>query len=114
MIVYNGYPFSIIVAVTIHGLLLLALLYFQGVDRVEALDFIQPTVIKALTVEENPQLRNEQVQERQRLERIEQQRITREREQQQAQEQQQEAEEQARLEAAERERQEREAEAYKL
>jgi len=114
MIVYNGYPLSVIVAVSIHGLLLATLLYMQSIDRVEALDLIQPTVIKALTVEENPQLRNQQIQERQRLERIEQQNIA-QAQQQQEEQRQREAQAQAEAEAeAEAEaRRQREAEALR-
>lgn len=113
-IIYNGYPLSVVIAVIFHGLVLALLLYFQTNNRTEVLELVQPTVIKALFIDENPQLRNERALERQRIERTEQQRITREREQQQqrdaeaeAERQRQEqaqAEEQQRAQAQERER----------
>ncbi|HJO12674.1 MAG: TonB family protein [Gammaproteobacteria bacterium] len=104
MVIYNGYPLSIVIAITFHSLVLAALLYLQTNNRIEALDLIQPTVIKALLIDENPQVRNEQILERQRLERIEDQRRQRE---EQARREQQQQEEQQRAEA-ERQRQERE------
>jgi len=104
MVIYNGYPVSIVVAIVFHCLLLAALLYLQNGDRKEVLDLIQPTVIKALLIDENPQVRNKQVLERERLERIEDQRQRREQEQRQEQQQLAEAEQQRQEAVAERER----------
>lgn len=117
VVIYNGYPLSVVVAVSFHSLILALLLYLQGNHSVDALELIQPTVVKALMVQENPQVANE----RQRLERQQQQQRAREqeraREQAEAERLQQEqaaaarAEEeqrQARELAALRERQERE------
>ncbi|MED5385922.1 MAG: cell envelope integrity protein TolA [Pseudomonadota bacterium] len=47
----------------------------------DRLELVQPTIVKALFIDENPQVRNQEILERQRLERIEQQRVTREEEQ---------------------------------
>ncbi|MCH7816511.1 MAG: cell envelope integrity protein TolA [Proteobacteria bacterium] len=82
LVIYNGYPISIVVAVTFHSVVLAALIYFQANSKPQTLNLVQPTVIKALLIDENPQLRNERILERQRLERLEQQRIARDREQQ--------------------------------
>ncbi|MDP6534925.1 MAG: cell envelope integrity protein TolA [Gammaproteobacteria bacterium] len=86
LVIYNGYPLSIVGSVIFHLLLLATLIYLQSGTRVDSLELIQPTIIKALFIDENPQVRNQQIQERQRLERIEDQRIAREREQRQAEE----------------------------
>tara|TARA_B110000858_G_scaffold175921_1_gene209708 strand:+ start:703 stop:1560 length:858 start_codon:yes stop_codon:yes gene_type:complete len=75
IVIYNGYPLSVVIAVTFHSVILALLLYLQSSKSPEALELIQPTVVKALLVNENPQLANE----RKRLERQQQQR-TRERE----------------------------------
>ena len=96
LVVYNGYPLSVVAAVSFHLLVLALLIYFQTNDRTDSLELIQPTVVKALFIDENPQ-----VVERQRLERVELQRIAEERRQRE----QQEAERQA---EAERLRQEQE------
>lgn len=100
IVIYNGYPLSVVVAVGIHIGLLVTLLYLQTDNRVDALELIQPTVIKSLFIDENPQLRNEKNIERRRLEQIEQQRVAREEE---AARKQREAEQ-----AAEQRRQEQE------
>lgn len=81
IVIYNGYPLSIIVAVGFHTVVLAVLLYLQSNNQPEALELVQPSVIKALFIDENPQVVNAQNVERQRLERIEQQRVTRERQQ---------------------------------
>ncbi|MEX0618051.1 MAG: cell envelope integrity protein TolA [Pseudohongiellaceae bacterium] len=79
MIIYNGYPLSIVVAVSFHTLVLAALLYLQRDNRTDVLDIETPPVIKAVLVAENPQVRNEEL-ERQRLTRIEDQRLREQRE----------------------------------
>jgi len=76
VVIYNGYPLSVVVAVSFHSLILALLLYLQGNHSVDALELIQPTVVKALMVQENPQVANE----RQRLERQQQQQRAREQE----------------------------------
>jgi colicin import membrane protein len=97
LVIFNGYPLSIVVAVTMHILLLAAMLYLQSADRTEVLELVQPTVIKALFIDENPQVRNQRIIERQRIERQEQQRLERaaeQRRQQEAAQRQAEAEQQ--------------------
>lgn len=110
LVIYNGYPLSVVVAVTFHSFILAVLIWLQSSTNIDSLELVQPTIIKALFIDENPQVRNQQILERQRLERIEQERIAREDEQrrQQQEEAQREAERQAELERqqeAERERQ---------
>jgi len=107
IVIYNGYPLSVIVAVSFHGLLLGALLYLQSNHSPEAMELIQPTVVKALLVDVNPQVVNQQNAERQRLERIEQQRVTREQERRRAE--QEEAQKQAAAEQARQQERERAA-----
>lgn len=97
VVIYNGYPLSVVVAVTFHSLILALLMYFQSYKGPETLELVQPTVVKALLVQENPQLTNE----RKRLERQQQQQQQRAREQEEAQ----------RAAEAERRRQEQQAEA---
>ncbi len=104
VIIYNGYPLSVVAAVTFHSLLLALLLYLQSNRNTDALELIQPTVVKALLVQENPQVTNE----RKRVERQQQQQ--RDRQQEEARraaeaERQQQAQAQAR---AEEDRQQRE------
>lgn len=76
VVIYNGYPLSVVVAVTFHSVILAFLLYLQSGKSPEALELVQPTVVKALLIQENPQVVNE----RKRLERQQQQQRTRERE----------------------------------
>jgi colicin import membrane protein len=80
VVIYHGYPVSIVAAISFHCLVLAAIIYFQSNSRPETFNLVQPTVVKALLVEVNPQLRNAQNLERQRLERLEQQRQTRQQE----------------------------------
>ena len=81
LIIYNGYPISIVAAVIFHIILLVVLVWVQSNNRMDRLELVQPTIVKALFIDENPQVRNQEILERQRLERIEQQRVTREEEQ---------------------------------
>ena len=74
VVIYNGYPLSVVVAVTFHSVILALLLYLQSTKSPETLELVQPTVVKALLIQENPQVANE----RKRLERQQQQRRTRE------------------------------------
>ena len=81
LIIYNGYPISIVAAVIFHIIILVVLVWVQSNNRMDGLELVQPTIVKALFIDENPQVRNQEILERQRLERIEQQRVTREEEQ---------------------------------
>lgn len=106
LVIYNGYPLSLVLALTIHSIILAFVIWLQSSTDVDSLELVQPTIIKALFIDENPQVRNELIFERQRIERTEQQRLAREEDQQR---QQEEIERQAELEQqqaiAERERQ---------
>ena len=86
LVIYNGYPISIAVAVAFHIMILVLLVWVQSNNRMDSFELVQPTIVKALFIDENPQVRNQQILERQRVERIEQQRILREEEQLQEQE----------------------------
>lgn len=103
VVIYNGYPLSVAVAVTFHSAILALLLFLQSSRSADVMELVQPTVVKALLVQENPQVANERV----RLERQQQQQQQRVREQEQAQraaeaerhrQEQAQAEEQARAE----------------
>jgi len=106
VVIYNGYPLSVVVAVTFHSVILALLLYLQSSRSPEALELIQPTVVKALLIQENPQVANE----RKRLERQQQRQRVREQEvAQQAAETVRQREEQAQVAArAEEQRKARE------
>ena len=123
-VIYNGYPLSIVVALVIHIMILLTLLYLQSASEAQSLELVQPTVIKALFIDENPQVRNQQLREQRRIEQQRQeqqlqeaQRLEREAQQQREAELQRLVREQAALreveeleklrERAEREKQER-------
>ena len=82
LVIYNGYPLSVVVAILFHIFVLSVLLYLQSNSRTDVLNLVQPSVITALFIDENPQVRNEQNRELQRLERTEQERLNREQEQQ--------------------------------
>lgn len=105
LIIYNGYPLSVFVAVTMHSLVLAFLLYMQAERPREILDIMQPPMVKAILVDENPQMRNERLLEEQRLVRVEQQRLEdqRRRDQEEQQRREQAAAEEARRQAAEQE-----------
>ena len=113
LIIYNGYPVSIVAAIIFHIIILVVVVWVQSNNRMDSLELVQPTIVKALFIDENPQVRNQELLERQRLERIEQQRIAREEEQfrqqedeyQRLLEEQQEIEEVALREQEELERQ---------
>ena len=106
----NGYPLSAAAAVLLHLLALGFILYWNSGSDSSELELVQPTVIKALFIDENPQTRE-------RIERQRQQQIDRQRQQQEAQrqreaeaqrqrdaERQRQLEQQRLLDAAERER----------
>ena len=81
LVIYNGYPISIAAAVAFHVMILVLLVWVQSNNRMDSFELKQPTIVKALFIDENPQVRNQQILERQRVERIDQQRILREEEQ---------------------------------
>jgi colicin import membrane protein len=100
---FNGYPFSIFLAVVLHCSVLASLFVFQRANT-EVLDVVSPPAIKATLVGENPQVKNSQVQQQRQTRRVEEQRA----EQRRAEEQQIAArEEQQRREAERRTEQER-------
>ena len=106
MTAFNGYPFSVMLAVLIHGLILGSLPILQRAES-EVLDVVRPPAVKALLVQENPQARNEQIQQQ----RVQQQRQEQQREEQARQEQarqEQARQEQARQEQAARDQAARE------
>ena len=78
LVIYNGYPLSVVIALVIHIMIFLTLLYLQSASEAQSLELVQPTVIKALFIDENPQLRNQQLREQRRVEQVEQQRLARE------------------------------------
>jgi len=62
MEVYNGYPLSLVVALILHFLILAGLVY-SGITRPPPNpEIVQPS-IRAFTIDENPQIRNELVRE---------------------------------------------------
>ena len=103
MTAFNGYPFSIFLAVVLHCSVLASLFVFQRANT-EVFDVVSPPAIKATLVGENPQVKNSQVQQQRQTRRVEEQRA----EQRRAEEQQIAArEEQQRQEAERRTEQER-------
>jgi len=68
LVILNGYPLAVVVAISLHILLLGGLVYLQSSSQSQALELIQPTVIKALLIEENPQITNQRNQNNRRLE----------------------------------------------
>ena len=79
LIIYNGYPLSIIVAVSFHSLILMFLIWVQSSSNAESLELVQPTIVKALFIDENPQIRNQRLIEQQRIREIEREEQERER-----------------------------------
>ncbi|MBU15439.1 MAG: hypothetical protein CMQ14_10180 [Gammaproteobacteria bacterium] len=104
LIIYNGYPLSIVLALVFHILIFLTLIYLQSTSEAQSLELVQPTIIKALFIDENPQLRNQQLREQRRQQGVADQRRREERRQQQEAEQQRQREQ----EAAEQQQRERE------
>ena len=106
LVIYNGYPLSVVVAVAFHSFILVFLIWLQSNASMDSLELVQPTIIRALIIDENPQVRNERKQQRQRLEQIEQERIVRVEQQRQLEEEAvRQAELERQLEEAERDRQ---------
>ena len=107
LIIYNGYPLSVIIAVSFHSLLLAFLIWLQSNANEQSLELVQPTIIKALFIDENPQVRNRRVMEQQRIARLqqeEQNRILQERETEREMERERQRQEDEQQRAALRER----------
>lgn len=102
MTAFNGYPFSVFLAVLLHGLIIGTLLMMQRVSS-EPAELVRPPSVQAQLVAENPQARNEQVQAQQQAEQ-------RRQEQARQQEAERQAEQRRQAEAAQQEAQ-RQAEA---
>ncbi len=105
MTAFNGYPFSVLLAVLIHGLILGSVFLMQRADS-EVLNVVRPPAVKALLVAENPQARNERVQQQVQQQRADEQR--REEARQEAARQEQARQQQARQEEARRQEEQRE------
>lgn len=106
MTALNGYPFSVMLALLIHGLILGSLLVLQRADS-EVLDIVRPPAVKALLVEENPRARNQQIQqqrtEQQRQEQVRQEQVRQEQVRQEQARQEQARQEQVRQDQVARE-----------
>lgn len=113
LIIYNGYPLSVVAALSFHILLFVLLIYFQSVSEADSMELVQPTIIKALFIDENPQVRNQRIQDQRAAELQRQRELEQERQRQEAERQRQEEAERQRLEEEQRreaERQRREEE----
>lgn len=88
----------------LHGLIFVALFYFQ-LANTEVIDVIRPPSVKALLVAENPQAKNEELQRQQQAQRVQDQR--RQEQRRQEQEQAQRREEQQKREAEQKAQQQR-------
>ena len=96
VVIYNGYPLSLVVAVTFHSAILALLLFLQSSRSADVMELVQPTVVKALLVQENPQVANERV--RLKRQQQQQQRAREQEQAQQAAEAERQRQEQARAE----------------
>ena len=101
LIIYNGYPLSLTLAIGFHIIILVFLIWLQSSSGIDNLEIVQPAVIKALFIDENPQVKNRRIIERQRVEQLEREEIQQENERQR--QAQQELERQAELERRNRE-----------
>ncbi len=106
LIIYNGYPLSVVVALSIHTVLFVFILYIQSSSEADTLELVQPTIIKALLIDENPQVVNQRNLERQHIEQQRQRELERERQRQ--------AEAEREAERQERERQQQDAERQRI
>ena len=82
LVIYNGYPLSLILAIGFHIIILAFLIWLQSSSSIDNLEIVQPAVIKALFIDENPQVKNRRIVERQRVEQIEREEIQQENERQ--------------------------------
>lgn len=101
LIGFNGYPFSAAAAVALHCLVLGFIVYWNTASDSSEFELVQPTVIKSLFIDENPQTR-ERLERRQRQL---QQEAEQQRQQEEADRQRELEEERLRQEEAERLRQ---------
>ena len=108
LIIYNGYPLSIVLALVFHILIFVTLIYLQSTSEAQSLELVQPTIIKALFIDENPQVRNQQLREQRRQQELTDQRRREEQRQQQEVEQQRQREQEAAKQQQEREREQAE------
>jgi colicin import membrane protein len=112
IIIYNGYPLSVVIAVTLHIGVLVGLVYLQTESKAETLEIVPAAIIKSLFIDENPQVVNQRNVERRRLETLEQQKAAREaqtRREREAAESQRQAQEQAKALAQEQDRERQQA-----
>lgn len=65
LIGFNGYPFSAVAAVALHCLVLGFIVYWNTASDSSEFELVQPTIIKSLFIDENPQTR-ERLERRQR------------------------------------------------
>ena len=105
LIGFNGYPFSAVAAVVLHCLVLGFILYWNTASDSSEFELVQPTVIKSLFIDENPQLRERRRLERQQVQRQQEEEQRRLQEQQRQQEEEQQRQEEERQRQAEEERQ---------
>lgn len=105
LIGFNGYPFSAVAAVVLHCLVLGFILYWNTASDSSEFELVQPTVIKSLFIDENPQLRERRRLERQQIQRQQEEEQRRLQEQQRQQEEDQQRQEEERQRQAEEERQ---------
>ncbi len=89
-----------------HGLVLLALFYFQQANT-EVIDIVRPPSVKALLVAENPQEKNAELQQQRETQRVQEQRREEQRRQEQARAEAARVQEQQRQEAEQQAAQER-------
>ncbi len=109
LIIYNGYPLSVVAALSFHTLLFVLLLYFQSQTQADSLELVQPTIIKALFIDENPQVKNQRIQDQRRVEQQRQRELEQERQRQEAERERQEEQQRQDAERQRREEEQRQA-----
>ena len=105
LIGFNGYPFSAVAAVALHFLVLGFILYWNTTSDSSEFELVQPTVIKSLFIDENPQLRERRRLERQQIQRQQEEEQRRQQDLERQQEEERQSQEEERQRAAEEERQ---------
>lgn len=109
LIIYNGYPLSVVVALSFHTLIFVMIIYLQSVTEADTMELVQPTIIKALFIDENPQVVNRQNLERQRIEQQRQRDLEAERQRQAEAERQEQERQQQEADRLRREEEQRQA-----
>lgn len=109
LIIFNGYPLSVVVALGFHTLIFVVFIFIQNSTDVDALELVQPTIIKALIIDENPQVVNRQNLERQRIQQQQQREAEQERQRQEAERQRLEEQQRQEAERQRREEEQRQA-----